>query len=84
MDELVAVRAGVSAVLAMLDRAQFVYLCHTPEVPPEARDQAFARGQQRWVTWRRAVASMLKGIGRPVPWLLATPERQDQPVVRQG
>jgi hypothetical protein len=29
--------------------------------------QAFARAQQRWATWRRAVANMLKSIGQPVP-----------------
>jgi hypothetical protein len=63
----------------MLDRAQFLYLCHTPEVPSETRDQAYARAQQRWATWRRAVASMLKSIGQPVPWPLAAGERRDQP-----
>lgn len=78
-EEIVDVRGQVAAVLAMLDRAQFVYLCHAPEVPPEARDQAFARGQQRWATWRRAVASMLQSIGQPVPWPLAAAERRDQP-----
>ena len=79
-DDLVAVRGEVAAVLAMLDRAQFLYLCHTPEVSPEARDQAFARAQQRWATWRRAVASMLQSIGQQVPWPLAAAERRDQPM----
>ena len=72
-------RGQVAAVLAMLDRAHFTYLCHTPEMPSEARDQAFARGQERWATWRRAVASMLKSIAQPVPWPLASEERREQP-----
>jgi hypothetical protein len=73
------IRSQVAAILAMLDRAHFTYLCHTPEMPLEARDQAFARGQQRWATWRRAVASMLKSIGQPVPWPLELKERREQP-----
>jgi hypothetical protein len=51
----------------MLDRSAFTYLCYTPEVPPEARDRAYASGQQRFVSWRRAVARNLKASGRPVP-----------------
>jgi hypothetical protein len=47
VDELAAVRDEIAAVLTMLDRAHFVYLCHTPEMPPEARDHAYARGQKR-------------------------------------
>jgi hypothetical protein len=78
-EDLVDIRGQVAAVLAMLDRAHFTYLCHTPEMPSEARDQAFARGQQRWATWRRAVASMLRSIGQPVPWPLASEEPRDQP-----
>jgi hypothetical protein len=58
----------------MLDRAQFTYLCYTPEVPPEARDRAYASGQQRFAAWRGAVARILKASGRPVPWPLADPE----------
>jgi hypothetical protein len=78
-EDLVDIRGQVAAVLAMLDRAQFLYLCHTPEVPSEARDQAFARAQQRWATWRRAVANMLKSIGQPVPWPLVAAEGQGKP-----
>ncbi len=73
-EELVALRSEVAAVLAMLDRSQFTYLCYTPEVPPEARDRAYASGQQRFATWRSAVARLLKASGRPVPWPLADPE----------
>jgi hypothetical protein len=58
----------------MLDRAQFTYLCYTPEVPPEARDRAYASSQQRFAAWRGAVARILKASGRPVPWPLADPE----------
>ena len=78
-EELGEVRTQVAAVLAMLDWAHFTYLCHSPEMPSEARDQAFGRGQQRLTTWRRAVASMLKSIGQPVPWPLASEGRRDQP-----
>jgi hypothetical protein len=78
-ENLLDVRAQVAAILAMLDRAHFTYLCHTPEMPLEARDQAFARGQQRWATWRRAVASMLRSIGQPIPWPLASGEPRNQP-----
>jgi uncharacterized protein (DUF433 family) len=46
------------------------YLCYTPELPPEARDRAYASGQQRFVSWRRAVARNLKASGRSVPWPL--------------
>jgi hypothetical protein len=78
-EDLVSIRGQAAAILAMLDRAQFLYLCHTPEVPSETRDQAYARAQQRWATWRRAVASMLKSIGQPVPWPLVPEDRRDQP-----
>ncbi len=73
--ELVAVRDELAAVLAMLDRAQYVYFAHTPEVPPEARDRALASGQRRFGSWRRAVASVLSASGRTVPWPLAEAER---------
>ncbi len=58
-EDLTAVRAELTAVLAMLDRSQFTYLCYTPEVPTAARDQAQASGQRRFVHWRQAVARML-------------------------
>jgi len=74
VDELVAMRGELAAVLAMLDRSEFTYLCYTPEVPPDARDRAYASGQQRFATWRGAVARLLKASGRPVPWPLADPE----------
>ena len=73
-EDLTAARAELAAVLAMLDRSEFTYLCYTPEVPPEARDRAYASGQQRFVSWRRAVARNLKASGRPVPWPLADSE----------
>jgi uncharacterized protein (DUF433 family) len=73
-EDLTAVRAELAAVLAMLDRSHFTYLCYTPEMPAEARDQAYARGQQRFAAWRSAVARILKASGRLVPWPLADPE----------
>jgi hypothetical protein len=69
-EDLTAARAELAAVLAMLDRAQFTYLCYTPEVPPDARNRAYASGQQRFAAWRRAVARHLKASGRLVPWPL--------------
>ena len=76
-EDLTAVRAELAAVLAMLDRSHFTYLCYTPEMPAEARDQAYARGQQRFAAWRSAVARILKASGRPVPWPLADSEAVD-------
>ena len=73
-EDLTAARAELAAVLAMLDRSEFTYLCYTPEVPPEARDRAYASGQQRFASWRRAVARILKASGRAVPWPLADSE----------
>jgi hypothetical protein len=43
-EDLTAVRAEVAAVLAMLDRSAFTFLCCTPEVPPAAQ----ARGVYEW------------------------------------
>lgn len=54
------------------DRAQFTYLCYTPEVPPDTRDRAYASGQQRFAAWRRVVARHLKASGRC--WPLADSE----------
>jgi hypothetical protein len=72
-EDLTAVRAELATVLAMLDRSHFTYLCYTPEMPSEARDRAYTRGQQRFAAWRSAVARILKASGRPVPWPLAGP-----------
>jgi hypothetical protein len=69
--------ATLAAVLAMLDRSHFTYLCYTPDMPAEARDQAYARGQQRFAAWRSAVARILKASGRPVPWPLTDSEAVD-------
>jgi hypothetical protein len=76
-EDLTAVRAELAAVLAMLDRSHFTYLSYTPEMPAEARDQAYARGQQRFAAWRSAVARILKASGRPVPWPLTDSEAVD-------
>jgi hypothetical protein len=73
-EDLTAARAELAAVLAMLDRSQFTYLCYTPEVSPDTRDRAYASGQHRFAAWRRAVARHLKASGRPVPWPLADSE----------
>jgi hypothetical protein len=72
-EELVALRGEVAAVLAMLDRSEFTYLCYTAEVPKDARERAYASGRQRFAAWRAAVARSLKASGRPVPWPLADP-----------
>ena len=66
VDELVAMRGELAAVLAMLDHSEFMYLCHTPQVPAEARDRALASGQRRFANWRGAVARMLKASRRLV------------------
>jgi hypothetical protein len=72
--DLMVVRGELAAVLAMLDRSQFTYLCYTPEVPPAAHDRAYASGQQSFAAWREAVVRLLKAAGRPAPWPLADPE----------
>src|SRR6266540_4193902 len=74
VDDLAAVRGGVDALLAMSDRAEFLALCQTPEVPPAAQGRALASGQRRFAHWRQTVARMLLASGRPVPWSLAEPE----------
>ncbi len=74
VDDLAAVRGGVDALLAVSDRAEFLALCQTPEVPPAAQDRALASGQRRFAHWRQGVARMLLASGRPVPWPLAEPE----------
>lgn len=73
VDDLAVVRGGVDALLAMSDRAEFLALCQTPEVPPAAQDRALASGQRRFAHWRQAAARMLLVSGRPVPWPLAEP-----------
>jgi hypothetical protein len=73
-EDLTTARAELGAVLAMLDRSQFTYLCYTPEVPPDTRDRAYASGKQRFAAWRSAVARHLEASGRPVPWPLADSE----------
>ncbi len=67
-EDLAAVRAELAAVLAMLDRSAFTYLCCTPEVPPAAQARAFMNGERRFAHWRRAVTRMLTASGRSVPW----------------
>ena len=52
-EDLAAVRTEVAAVLAMLDRSAFTYLCRTPEVPPAAHDP----GAHEWRATACAVAS---------------------------
>jgi hypothetical protein len=74
VDDLAAVRGGVDALLAMSDRAEFLTLCQTPEVPPAAQGRALASGPRRFEHWRQTVARMLLASGRPVPWPLAEPE----------
>ena len=79
-EDLAAVRAELAAVLAMLDRSAFTYLCCTPEVPPAAQAQALMSGERRFAHWRRAVTRMLTASGRSVPWPLPDSEQAAQPV----
>jgi hypothetical protein len=78
-EDLTAVRAEVAAVLAMLDRSAFTFLCCTPEVPPAAQARAFMNGKRRFADWRRAVTRMLTASGRSVPWPLPGSEHAAQP-----
>ncbi len=51
--------AGLQATLRvlerMLDRLTLLYLTHTPEIPPEHRDEAVATAKRRYLKWRQAV-----------------------------
>jgi hypothetical protein len=79
-EDLAAVRAELDAVLVMLDRSAFTYLCCTPEVPPAAHTRALMNGERRLAHWRRAVTRMLTASGRSVPWPLPDSEEAAQPV----
>jgi hypothetical protein len=74
VDDLVALRGGVDALLAMADRAALLTLDQTPEVPPAARARVPSSSPRRFAHWRHAVTRMLQASGRPVPWPLADPE----------
>ena len=74
MEDLVALRGGVDALLAMADRAAFLTLDQAPEVHPAARDPVPASSPRRFTQWRQAVTRMLRASGRSVPWPLADPE----------
>ena len=51
--------AGVQETLRllerMLDRLTLLYLTHTPEIPPERREEAVAVAKRRYLKWRHAV-----------------------------
>jgi hypothetical protein len=79
-EDLTAVRAEVAAVLAMLDRSAFTFLCCTPEVPPAAHARALTSGERRFAHWRRAVTRMLIASGRSVPWPLPDSGQAAEPV----
>jgi hypothetical protein len=79
-EDLTAVRAELAAVLVMLDRSAFTYLCCTPEVPPAAQARALISGERQFANWRRAVTRMLTASGRSVPWPLPDSEPTAQPV----
>jgi hypothetical protein len=74
VDNLVALRGGVDALLAMADRAALLTLDQTSEVPPAARARVPSSSPRRFAHWRHAVTRMLQASGRPVPWPLADPE----------
>jgi hypothetical protein len=70
VEDLVALRGGVDALLAMADRAAFLALGQTPAVPLPIRDRMLASGSRPFADWRQAVTRMLLASGRAVPWPL--------------
>jgi hypothetical protein len=43
----------------MIDRLALMYLIHTPKIPEELRDGAFATAKLRYTNYRRAVDKKL-------------------------
>lgn len=63
-------REDLRTVAAMIDRAVFSYLAHTPEVDPELRPVALATGKRRHIAWLGAVEEFLRaGGGDPTAML---------------
>ncbi len=49
---------------SMLDRLVQLYLTHTPEVPPEIRDDAIASANRRYASYQRAVSDRVAEADR--------------------
>ena len=47
--------ARIRVLERMLDRLTLLYLTHTPEIPPERREEAVATARRRYLKWRQAV-----------------------------
>ena len=56
-------REDVRAMAAMVDRAYFGYLAHTPEIDPELRPAALAAARRRHTAWLGAVEQFLRAGG---------------------
>ena len=56
-------REDVRAMAAMVDRAYFGYLAHTPEIDPELRPAALSAARRRHSAWLGAVEQFLRAGG---------------------
>ena len=56
-------REDVRAMAAMIDRAYFGYLAHTPEVDPELRAAALSAARRRHLAWIGGVEQFLRAGG---------------------
>jgi hypothetical protein len=82
--EVAALREHVSLAVAMLDRAYYAYLLHTPPVPEPEQPRARSEAQRRYEKWTaevRALAPPRPGRsthGRPnaAPTAAGAPDRE--------
>jgi hypothetical protein len=56
-------REDVRAMAAMVDRAYFGYLAHTPEIDPELRTAALSAARRRHTAWLGAIEQFLRAGG---------------------
>ena len=56
-------REDVRALAAMVDRAYFGYLAHTPEVDPELRSASLSAARRRHSAWLGAIEQFLRAGG---------------------
>jgi len=75
----------------MLDRLTLLYLTHTPEIPPERREEAVALAKRRYLKWRHAVEEQGQpgnGNSAPAGAVGGLPEPavggRDHPVTEEG
>ena len=54
---------GLHRIERMLDRLTMLYLIHTPEIPPDRKDQAVTTAKPRYQKWRRAVDQPIQAGG---------------------